>query len=240
MHSKQQIHRDIKPANIFVDKELVGRVIAKLGDLGISKDNQGLEKTGTIAEMGTHKYFSPERLQLMEYGRSSDIWAIGLILYQLLSGRFPFDVDNERKILKNILEEDPFPLPTYVGASITTFVISLLEKDPERRPGIDQIIDVKKLKDIFIRKIKMCFTLADIKDAVDSLAPLIKVQGEVESKIGADKVEAEFPSKIKDFSCNSFKESSDPVTVCPCSNCQNVQFEKVGTPAVENEILQQH
>ena len=39
MHSKQQIHRDIKPANIFVDKELVGRVIAKLGDLGISKDN---------------------------------------------------------------------------------------------------------------------------------------------------------------------------------------------------------
>jgi len=106
-HSKGFVHRDIKPSNIILNDEGV----AKIMDFGISKslnDVHGITKTGT--KLGTILYMSPEQIKAQEPTPQSDIYSIGITLYEALSGKTPFDAPTEFHIMEGHLKKNPTKL----------------------------------------------------------------------------------------------------------------------------------
>ncbi len=145
-HRNGIIHRDIKPANIAVDN--TNRI--KLLDFGLatSEGDDKLTKTGST--LGTVAYMSPEQVSGREIDHRSDLFSLGVVLYELLCGRTPFKKDNEGATLKAIIEKDPEPLSRYkseVPDKLQEIISQLIEKDKELRyqsaEGV--IADLKRL-----------------------------------------------------------------------------------------------
>jgi len=134
-HRKNVIHRDVKPANIFVQRDGT----AKLLDFGIARPEKrdgdlNLTRTGTI--VGTVPYMAPERLRNETLDGRSDIFAAGVVLYQILTGKLPFTGLADPEIMFKILRE-PFPLPSTVNPdcppSLEYIVDRALAKNPDDR-----------------------------------------------------------------------------------------------------------
>lgn len=145
-HRAKIIHRDIKPANIIVDKQ--GRI--RLLDFGLAAMAGDDRLTRTGSTLGTVSYMSPEQVSGRELDLRSDLFSLGIVLYELIAGRTPFRRDNEGATLKAIMEDTPEPLTRYksdVPEKLQEITMKLLEKDREFRyqsaEGI--IADVKRL-----------------------------------------------------------------------------------------------
>lgn len=135
-HGRGVLHRDIKPENLLMDSE--GRV--KLGDFGIARavdEATRLTATGTV--IGTPAYMSPEQASGRDLGPGSDVYSIGVVLYELLSGTLPFtDVSTFGALIRQHLTEPPRPLLDVapdVPGRIAVAVDQALVKDPEERWG---------------------------------------------------------------------------------------------------------
>jgi beta-lactam-binding protein with PASTA domain/tRNA A-37 threonylcarbamoyl transferase component Bud32 len=130
-HQRGVIHRDIKPHNVIVDEE--ERV--KVTDFGIARAGASdMTETGSI--MGTAQYLSPEQAQGHAVSAQSDLYAIGIVLYELLTGRVPFDGDSPVTIALKQVSELPIPPSAYnpaVPPELDAIVLRALEKDPARR-----------------------------------------------------------------------------------------------------------
>ena len=133
-HSHGVIHRDLKPANALVDS--AGNLF--LTDFGIAKllESASPRLTQTDAIMGTPAYISPEQAQAQTVDQRSDIYSLGIILYEMVTGRVPFTADTPLAIiLKHI--SDPMPLPSLlkpdIPASIERVILKALAKEPEDR-----------------------------------------------------------------------------------------------------------
>jgi serine/threonine-protein kinase len=130
-HRRGVIHRDIKPHNVIVDEE--GR--AKVTDFGIARAGASdMTETGSI--MGTAQYLSPEQAQGHAVSARSDLYAIGIVLYEMLAGRVPFDGESAVTIALKQVSEAPVPPSAYnaaVTAELDAVVLRALEKDPEQR-----------------------------------------------------------------------------------------------------------
>ncbi len=131
-HEAGITHRDIKPSNIVMDAD--GR--PRLVDFGLATI-QGTDKlTKTGSTLGTVGYMSPEQVQGKEVDRRSDLFSLGVVLYELISGRTPFDKENEAATLKAITQDNPEPLARYksdIPDELQRTVSKLLEKDPSLR-----------------------------------------------------------------------------------------------------------
>jgi serine/threonine-protein kinase len=132
-HRRGVIHRDFKPQNVIVDDE--GR--AKVTDFGIARAGASdMTQTGSI--MGTAQYLSPEQAQGHAVGARSDLYSIGIILYELLTGSVPFDAESAVTVaLKQVSEAPVAPsrLNQRVTPELEAVVLRALEKEPERRFG---------------------------------------------------------------------------------------------------------
>ncbi|HEX4036102.1 MAG TPA: Stk1 family PASTA domain-containing Ser/Thr kinase [Solirubrobacteraceae bacterium] len=130
-HRRNVVHRDLKPHNVILDEE--GRV--KVTDFGIARAGASeITQTGSI--MGTARYLSPEQAQGNAVGPASDLYAIGIMLYELLTGAVPFEGESVVAIALRHLSEPPRPpsqLVPSISPSLDAIVMRALEKAPERR-----------------------------------------------------------------------------------------------------------
>ena len=145
-HSKGVVHRDLKPDNVHVQTLSDGTEHIKVLDFGIAKirhpDGTPTEKlTGTGMALGTPYYMSPEQAMGKAADFRSDLYAIGCILYQLVSGRMPFDAEQPMAVLLKQLREPAPPLPEVLcdgrapSAGLRSLYSSLMAKRPEERPS---------------------------------------------------------------------------------------------------------
>jgi eukaryotic-like serine/threonine-protein kinase len=130
-HRHGVIHRDFKPHNVIVDEQ--GG--AKVTDFGIARAGAS-EMTETGSIMGTAQYLSPEQAQGHAVTATSDLYSIGVMLYEMLAGRLPFDGDSAVSIALKHLSESPVPISQLrpdVHPALESVVMAALAKDPARR-----------------------------------------------------------------------------------------------------------
>jgi serine/threonine protein kinase len=123
------IHRDIKPGNIIVKPD--GTI--KLLDYGTAKELKGKEISNTVT--GSRPFMSPEQI-MGKSQRRSDVWALGVVMYVLYTGMFPFYHDVEKVLMDMILEVPPSPPSKFnqeLDPEIERIILKCLEKNPENR-----------------------------------------------------------------------------------------------------------
>jgi len=137
-HVQGIVHRDLKPGNIVVLADPPGRDLLKVLDFGLAKSliaDTSSQVTNTDAILGTPLYMSPEQVQGKGSEPRSDLYALGCILYELLTGAPPFVDPSVNLILARHLSEPPPPLPAGVPPRLRALVSQLLAKDPAERPA---------------------------------------------------------------------------------------------------------
>ena len=135
MHKKKVIHRDLKSGNVFLTKS----GLVKLGDFGISK---GFKNTWekAITKVGTPYYLSPEIISSKPYDSKSDIWALGVLLYEMMTYKMPFNANSfaslSLKIIKGFYKEPP----SSYSKDLIDLVKRCLNRDPKKRPSAENIL----------------------------------------------------------------------------------------------------
>ena len=159
-HAAGIIHRDIKPENIMVRRDGYVKVV----DFGLAKlsapssttsesdaPTRALVNTREGVVMGTASYMSPEQAKGIDLDARTDLWSLGVVLYEMITGRGPFAGDTAADLISVILQKDPVPLTRYapdVPAELERIVTKALTKDREERyqTAKDLLIDLRTLK----------------------------------------------------------------------------------------------
>ncbi len=128
------VHRDIKPENIIITKS--GRV--KIVDFGVSVEESAFSFLRSKSRGGTPRYMSPEQIRGKRVDERSDIYALGLCMYELFTGKFPYDGKDRKEIMKmhitrKIRPENPSLVDPEIPAALSRVIMTALEKDPEKR-----------------------------------------------------------------------------------------------------------
>lgn len=163
LHDRGIVHRDLKPANIFCDSGIV-----KIGDVGLSKYISESRRSAQTQSVGTVYYMAPE-VARGRYGREVDVYSTGIILYELMTGRVPFEGETTAEILMKHLTAEPDldMLPD----TLRPVIAASLEKDPERR-----ISDIEELD----RRFRLAVQQSGF--AVDKPAPVSTSAGASSSR----------------------------------------------------------
>ncbi len=140
-HARGIIHRDLKPANLFITRGRGGEPLVKVLDFGISKVNSLGDRAESVTNsavlLGSPLYMSPEQMKSSrDVQASTDIWSLGVILYEALGGRVPFDEHTIGALMARVLVEPPPPLSAIDSALPAELVLAVgrgLEKEPSQR-----------------------------------------------------------------------------------------------------------
>ena len=141
LHDRGLVHRDLKPANVFSDADLV-----KIGDVGLSKYISESRRSAQTQSVGTVYYMAPE-VARGRYGREVDVYSLGIILYEMITGRVPFEGETTAEILMKHLTAEPDL--SVLPEGLRPVLAAALEKDPDRR-----ISDVEELERRFRKAIE--------------------------------------------------------------------------------------
>ncbi|GAU32859.1 hypothetical protein TSUD_209270 [Trifolium subterraneum] len=128
LHTKGIVHRDLKPENILMDSD--GHVM--LTDFGMSKEIDESERSNSLC--GTTEYMAPEILLGKGHNKDADWWSVGVLLYEMITGKAPFTHTNRKKLQEKIIKEK-VKLPPYLTGEAHSLLKGLLQKDPSTRLG---------------------------------------------------------------------------------------------------------
>jgi len=161
-HRKGIFHRDIKPDNILIDEN--GQV--KIADFGLAKERGKTKVTKTGSTLGTLDYMSPEQLSSGEVDHRSDIWSVGVVIYEMITGRLPFKGDYDAAVSYSIVNEKVEPLARYksgISEAFQHIIDKALDKEKDTRYQniADLLTDLKRekkssviQKPVFVKKRK--------------------------------------------------------------------------------------
>lgn len=203
-HEMGVVHRDLKSSNIVVNRTDEGLVV-KLLDFGVAKlmqpevGERGLTTEGTL--IGSSLAMSPEQVRCTPVDHRSDIYALGILLYQMLTGSYPFWSDHEPELLRMHLE-DPPPRPSNsapVSPAVDAVVLKSLEKHPD-----DRYQDVKELLEAFRDAAGAGGAQAPVVETVEALA--IYVDARVEGNASDDALMDDLMT-IQDIADEIFREA---------------------------------
>jgi serine/threonine-protein kinase len=148
-HEKNIVHRDVKSANMMVTK----KGVVKIMDFGLAKLSNKSLLTHEGTTLGTVAYMSPEQAGGNSVDHRSDIWSLGVILYEIISGKLPFTGDYEQAVIYNIINSEPEPLTAVrsgIPIALDGIIAKCLSKDPDMRyQHVDEIpADLKAAQDM--------------------------------------------------------------------------------------------
>jgi tetratricopeptide (TPR) repeat protein len=151
-HNKGIIHRDIKPPNIMTDA--AGNV--KLADFGIAKDLDATRLTVTGSIIGTADYMSPEQAEGRRVTRKSDVYSLGVVLYEMLTGKVPFTGKTYLDVIRAhrfTIPEPPKLVNPAIPGRVARLVEEMMEKDPSKRPtsGAEVIAQIDSIQNVSSR-----------------------------------------------------------------------------------------
>ena len=130
-HAAGLVHRDIKPGNLLITPD--GRV--KITDFGIARIADQVPLTATGQVMGTVQYLSPEQASGHPASPATDIYSLGIVAYECLTGKRPFTGESQVAIAMAQINEQPPPLPATIPAPVQNLVMAMIAKKPEERPA---------------------------------------------------------------------------------------------------------
>lgn len=137
VHDRKILHRDLKSQNIFLTRDNT----IKLGDFGIARIlSSTYEKAKTM--VGTPYYLSPEIIENMPYSFKSDIWSLGVILYEMCSLEPPFNAESLSCLALRICRGVYSPISSYYSKDLRNLVTILLQSDSNKRPSVHQILSI--------------------------------------------------------------------------------------------------
>jgi serine/threonine protein kinase len=215
-HEKGIIHRDIKPSNILLDDH--GRV--RIVDFGLAsiQGSEDLSKTGSIS--GTVGYMSPEQVRGNAIDHRSDLFSLGVVLYELISGRNPFKYDNDAATFRAVTDLTPEPLGHYnanVPKALEGVAVKLLEKDPTYRyqSAAGVLSDLRK-----ITRVQMTAPMAVNRKPSIAVLPFSNLSADPEQEYFCDGMAEEIINTLTHIeglhvvartSCFAFKGKHDDI-----------------------------
>ena len=128
-HAERVIHRDVKPANILISSD--GRV--KVGDFGVARLAEGSTDGASATIVGTPRYMSPEQARGRRATPATDVYSVGIVLYEMLAGRPPFDEHSAVELALRHLHDRPPKLPSRTPGRLDEIVARALAKEPRKR-----------------------------------------------------------------------------------------------------------
>ncbi|KAG8345730.1 putative protein kinase [Trypanosoma vivax] len=161
VHKRKVLHRDVKSQNVF----LTSQNVLKLGDFGIARTLSGTyDQAKTF--VGTPYYLSPELIMERPYDHRSDVWALGVIIYELMALKHPFNANSMRGLMQRILKLQYDPVPLLYTTELRNIVPRILTKDPAQRIKLSDLLELPILQ----RRMRE-WMLSDVmpKSYIDSL-----------------------------------------------------------------------
>jgi serine/threonine protein kinase len=180
-HAQGIVHRDLKPSNIVILDDPPGRDLIKVLDFGLAKSlvqDSGSVVTNTDALLGTPLYMAPEQIEGRESDQRSDLYSLGCMLYEMLSGKPPFVDSAVSAVLARHMSDRPHELPSHVPPRLRALIGQLLAKTPETRlqsaGEVRRVLDeVRESAPVVSGETPVATTIPDIPDTIPDVSPAL-------------------------------------------------------------------